>query len=565
MSKRDAPGVPGALVDALERAREPASSAFADAWVGLEPTFQNMQAIELFAKHEDKDEDSYFESGPLLKMERTIAKAMAKLYRGALKRGKRWCIFDDVERIKTRDPFGVDRQALRFRWKSDLAEPMELSVGIDPATFEYTLKPVPLQWLYDARFKRLLQKLVWGVSHDLGLSTSMLNGGGQFHLSAKTFLESSLLADDIASRLDHPELATWIMDWPNCDGRSLRATERRFQAFRDIIHAYWQGAFHPRATGPFRVEHALLDRGFSPAASPPAGLMGARGPMGNDDEVFQTNFAFGRALKSHAQDVHPGYWQIAHPDDEGYRPYQIPRYSEVNLLRMQIAGELHGKSGRVVEKKRVSAMDAPLSRDMLASQASIEVRAQMSRTSADDMIEAVLLDVHHAMWLQKNPRVRVRSSLLQDQLLKDAQYTLYSHGAADILSRLRDEARATNLKWSGGRFESDFVEPETLFWAAWRVLSLSERSEIAHEALSGFIERVERAASVDPRGRRGDDPMEPHRHRPHPLLWDALARHRKRDDVGRERGLWNAQRDKYLDRRPVFAQAGDAPPWVGLE
>lgn len=566
MTRRDPPAqrVPGDLVDALERAREPSSPSFSDAWIGLEPTFQSMECIELFAELEDKDEDRYFTSATLLKKERKIAKTMQRFYEKKLAARKSWCIFDDVERIKCRDPFGVERQALRFQWKDDLAEPMELAIGLDPATFEYGLKPVPLEWLYDDRFRKLLDRLIWGVSHDLGLSTSMLNGGGQFHLSAKTFLEGSLLADDIASRLDHPELATWIMDWPNCDGRSLRATERRFQAFRDVIHAYWQGAFHPRASGAFLVEHALLDRGWYPAAAPPAGLMGARGPLGGDDEIFQTNFAFGRAIKLYAQDVDPGYWQIAHPDDEGFRPYQIPRYSEVNLLRLQIAGELHGKSGRVVEKKRVSAMDAPLTRDMLAKQASIEVRAQMSRTSADDMLEAALLDVHHAMWLQKHPRVRVRASLLQDQLLKDAEHTLITHGASDILARLKDDARAQNLKASKGRFESDFVEPETLFWAAWRVLSNNERAEIAHEAVSGFIERVERAASMDPR-KPSADPMEPHRHRPHPLLWEALARHRKRDAVFRERTLWAAHRDRYLARRPVFAQAGDLPPWEDLD
>ena len=65
------------------------------------------------------------------------------------------------------------------------------------------------------------------LSRSLG---GALNGGGQFHLSAKCSLKGSLLADDVATRLDHPELSTWIMNWPNCDDRAQRASRRRFDA-----------------------------------------------------------------------------------------------------------------------------------------------------------------------------------------------------------------------------------------------------------------------------------------------------------------------------------------------
>ena len=85
------------------------------------------------------------------------------------------------------------------------------------------------------------------MPHKLGLSPSIAHGGGQFSLSAKTFLTGSLLADDIADKLNHPELATWIMDWPNPDDRAFRAT-RRATARRSgtSSNAYWAGALSSR-------------------------------------------------------------------------------------------------------------------------------------------------------------------------------------------------------------------------------------------------------------------------------------------------------------------------------
>src|SRR4029078_7993337 len=121
-----------------------------------------------------------------------------------------------------------------------------------------------------------------------------------------------------------------------------------------------------------------------------------RGPAGSPREVFQTNFAFGQAVRMLAQNVHPGYWQSGHPHEEGYRPDQIMRYSEGNLNRLQIAGELHVKSGKVLNPERVVEVETPLSLELLYDECSWENRAQMSRTSARDFVEAVLLDIHHA-------------------------------------------------------------------------------------------------------------------------------------------------------------------------
>lgn len=198
---------------------------------------------------------------------------------------------------------------------------------------------------------------------------------------------------------------------------------------------------------------------------------------------------------------------------------------------------------------------------MLTKEASWENRAQMTRTSAKDQIEATLLDIHHAQYLNAHPHVRIKTTLLQDQLLGDAEETLKKHGAENELARLHREARKVNLEESQGRMKSDRIEPETLFWAAWRALKQAERAAIANEAISGFIERVEQAASMDPR-ENGEDPMEWHRHRIHPLLWKALETDGAAKGVRRELSSWQANRGKYLARRPVWSKDPDnRPPW----
>lgn len=561
-------GKTDSLTRVLATYRKPERQGFEDAWVGLEPTFQTRRSVKLYAELEDDDE-RYFVHPYMIGKIRAVARRIERRMTKNLgrKRPPPWCLFAGVKRTTTKDKWGDFRQQLDLRWPDRALEKLELKIGMDPSTFEYGIKPVPVQWLYDDRFVTFLEEIVWGAPRKEGMTASMFNGGGQFHLSAKTVLTGSLLADLLATSLDHPELSTWVMDWPNCDDRPLRATTARRAAFEVLLDRYWAGAFHPRATGVLTAEHALLDRGFVPAAAAPRGSMDPRrGPRGDAREVFQTNFAFGRAIKNLAQSVHPGYWQLQRPDDDGYRPEQIMRYSEQNLARLQIAGELHVKDYEVLDPKRAPESSRPLELSMLATEASLELRRHMSRTSARDCIEAVLFEVHHAMYLARHPRVTVTRSLLQDQLLGDAADTIRKHGGAKMLDELRREARVENLKVSKGSLHSDFVEPETLFFQAWKVLAARARSAIAHEAVAGFVTLVEQAASVDPRAHRRD-PMEPHRHRVHPLLWSALdaAHLPARDPVRRELDAWKTRRAEYLARRPMFSQTQDRPPWKGME
>jgi hypothetical protein len=565
------------MTAALTGFRDPLANDFEHAWIGMEPTFQSRKSVRKWREMSESPggEDAYFEDRYMLDAQQRVAKAICRKYRQRQSAGKRYCMFERVERSADLDQWEVRRQCMKFHWHVPDLEPFEARLSLDPETFEFSIKPIPLAWFYDARFVKWLHHFVWRVPLRMGLSCAMAHGGGQFSISAKTYLTASLLADDIAYRVNHPELSCWIMDHPNPDDRAFRATSRRFAAFRNVLEQYWQGRFHPRLNGLLTAENALLDRGFGPAPRGDDSLMShLSGPVGGAREVFQTNFAFGRTIRLVAQNTDPGYWQSAHPDEDGYRPDQVMRYSEGNLNRLQIAGELHVKSGKVLDTERVPELDTPLDPSMLTTEASWEDRAQTTRTSARDFVEAVLLDVHHARYLQAHPRVRITPSLHQDQLLGEAEATLRRYGGHATLDRLHAEAEKENLEASQGRIRSDRIEPEPLFWAAWHVLPPRERHAIAHEAIGGFVERVQQAASMDPRREARADPMDPraeardpmewHRHRIHPVLWNALETSglAPTDPAQREHAAWRLHRRRYLTRRPMWSQLDPVPPWL---
>ena len=567
------------LTAGLTAVRDPARSDWASAWVGLEPTFTDKKVVKLWERlaGDAAGQARFFTHKYLLGREKAVAKGILGSYRQAQQQQAPWCLFDRLGRREKLDDWQVPCQDLGFRCHGDDSphHALHLRIGMEPATLKYRIQPVPLSWLYDARFVRLLQELVWDVPQALGLYPTMNGGGGQFSLSAKTYLGGSLLCDDLADKFNHPELACWTLDFPNANHRSFRATRARRAAFAQVIEQYWAGAFHPHAIGTLRVENALLDRGFLPASAPPEGLMtketAVAGPIGSLQEVFQTNFAFGRGVRLLAQNVHPGYWQSAHPDSIAYRPDQIMRYGEGNLHRLQIVGELPTKNRRPPNPARIAEFDASLDQDFLDDEASWENRAQCCRTSAQDFVEAILLEVHRAQYLQRHPSVQPKDSLLQDQLLADADETILRHGGGARLDKLRLKARALNLDDSHGRIKSDFIEPETLFWETWHILSPGERSSIAREVVSNFRARVLEAATCDPRQQVAEgepasaDPMAWHRHRIHPILWQAIAddalTHSDRDPVLRELRQFHEQKDLYLSRRPAFDVHNRPPPW----
>ena len=555
------------LIEVLSRFRRTDTVSFDDAWVGMEPTFQSAKSVKKWRKmsEEDGGEDAYFHDAYMLNTQKAVAESIVKRYRRKKKQGDPGCLFEDVEREKDLDPWKIQRQNLHFSWGVEGLDDFEVRFTIDPETFEYSIKPVPLIWFYNERFVRFLQEFLWRVPIKYGLSPSIAHGGAQFSLSAKTYMIGSLLADDIADKLNHPELSTWILDWPNPDDRSFRATEQRFGAFKQMLTAYWSGEFHPKVKGFLTVRNAIFDQGFNPVTTDKKGLMDPKnGPVGNGQQIFQTNFCFGRAVRLLAQNVHPGYWQAVDPKEDGYRADQIMRYSEANLNRLQIAGEWHVKSAEPVDVERAPKLDAVLDSSMLTTEASWENRGQMGRTSAKDFVEALLLTVHRARYLKANPHVRIIGSLLQDQLLTHSEATVKRHAGNVALDRLKAKARKVNLEYSKQRLKTDWIEPETLFWAAWHALPSKERAAIAREVIGSFISYVEEAASMDPRPKQ-EDPMEWHRHRIHPVLWKALedgkGNLKTGDLVRRELDAFRANSEKYLERRPIFSQIRVKRPW----
>ena len=553
----------------LSTFRDPTKSSFDDAWVGMEPTFQSAKSVRKWREmsEEEGGEDAYFLDPYMLGTLRKVARQMVKSWRKAEDRKDPACFFDAVKRTRELDQWKDIRQNVSFRWDDRKRGDFEVKWTMDPETFEYGIKPVPLTWFYDERFLQFLETFIWGTPLAAGLVPSVAHGGAQFSLSAKTFMSGSLLADTIADRLNRPELTLWLFDWPNPDDRSFRATPERFAAFQRVIDEYWSGAYHPLARGreltPLDV---YLDNAFTPAQGKEGLVDPVTGPSGSARDVFQTNFAFGRAVRLRAQNVHPGYWQAAHPAEVGYRPDQIMRYSEGNLNRLQIAGEFHVKSGEVLNPERIPFAREPLDQSMLYSEASWENRGQMGRTSARDFVEALLLDVHNARRLASNPGIRVKAAgtLLQDQILIDAEATIRKHAGEKVLGRLRKAAQKSNEESSRGRLKSDWIEPETLFWAAWKGLPGNEKSAMAVEVIESFAGYVLDASQYDPRKPDGD-PMLWHRHRVHPELWKALAAGkaslRRGSLASTELAAFRAERRRYLSLRPEFSPIGEKEPW----
>ena len=548
---------------------DPTKSSFDDAWVGMEPTFQSAKSVRKWRVLSEKEggEDAYFLDQYMLGTLRKVARQIVKSWRKAQSRNDPSCFFHSVKRTKELDQWKDIRQNVTFRWDDRKLGDFEVKWTMDPETFEYGIKPVPLAWFYDEQFIAFLQRFVWDIPLAAGLTPSIAHGGAQFSLSAKTFLGGSLLADTIADRLNHPELTMWLMDWPNADDRSFRATPARAAAFSTVIDEYWSGAYHPRARGrqltPLDV---YLDNAFFPSAGHAGLVDSVTGPIGSAREIFQTNFAFGRAVRLRAQNVEPGYWQAAHPAEVGYRPDQIMRYSEGNLNRLQIAGEFHVKSGEVLNPERVPQADRPLDQSMLYGEASWENRGQMGRTSARDFVEALLLDVHNARRLADNPHVAVKAAgaLLQDQILIDAAATVKKHAGEKALRDLHRAAKKENLESSNGRLKSDWIEPETLFWSAWKALPLKEKAAISAEVVESFAGYVENARQYDPR-KPSSDPMEWHRHRVHPDLWKALGAAKRflpaDSPAWKELQAFRAGKKRYLSLRPAFSPIDEPEPW----
>src|SRR5258707_6608042 len=94
------------------------ATVFADALVGMEPTFQNKKAVRKWEKlcAMPGGEDGYFLDAYMLKTASKLAKAIKKSYEALRERRLPYSMFARVERKRDRDPWNVHRQILRFFW-----------------------------------------------------------------------------------------------------------------------------------------------------------------------------------------------------------------------------------------------------------------------------------------------------------------------------------------------------------------------------------------------------------------------------------------------------------------
>jgi hypothetical protein len=142
------------MMAALARHKDPTATGFDAAWVGMEPTFQSRKSVARWQKMAAKPggDDAYFLDRYMLETQQRIANGIKRKYRKHRADGHPYCMFARVERDADLDQWQVRRQGLLFHWSDANAEPFEARVSLDPETFEYSIKPVPLTWFYDERF-----------------------------------------------------------------------------------------------------------------------------------------------------------------------------------------------------------------------------------------------------------------------------------------------------------------------------------------------------------------------------------------------------------------------------
>src|SRR6185295_14401638 len=108
---------------------------------------------------------------------RAVARAIVNRYRARRKRGDEACMFRRVRVKEEPDQWEVLRQSLKFNWADEKLEVFKVRFTLDPETFEYSIKPVPLAWFYDERFVAFLEEFVWKRSRKAGLTPSIAHGG----------------------------------------------------------------------------------------------------------------------------------------------------------------------------------------------------------------------------------------------------------------------------------------------------------------------------------------------------------------------------------------------------
>src|SRR6185295_16176040 len=127
--------------------------------------FQSRKSVRKWQKMagDQAGEDAYFLDRYMLKKQKKVARAIRDRYEHDRKQGELHAMFARVELEDDIDQWNVRRQNLRFYWDDKNLEPLVVRFSLDPETFEYSIKPVPLAWLYDERFVTFLDRYVWQV------------------------------------------------------------------------------------------------------------------------------------------------------------------------------------------------------------------------------------------------------------------------------------------------------------------------------------------------------------------------------------------------------------------
>src|SRR5437899_10937879 len=106
----------------------------------------------------------------MLRTERAVARAIVERYRAKREGGDEAVLLRRVRVKEGPDQWQVTRQDLKFQWADEELEAFEVRFTLDPETFEYSIKPVPLVWFYDERFVAFLQEFLWKTPRKRGLT-----------------------------------------------------------------------------------------------------------------------------------------------------------------------------------------------------------------------------------------------------------------------------------------------------------------------------------------------------------------------------------------------------------
>ena len=167
----------------------------------------------------------------------------------------------------------------------------------------------------------------------------------------------------IAIALKSSGAVVLTMDYPNCDDRCFRATKARRAAFcaSSSSTGRFLSSAGDRADSVSNMRSLIAV--FLPAFSPPPDLISrehmSAGPVGTHREVFfKPTFAFARAVRLLAQNIHPAIGRARTSTRWAIGPIRSCAAARGTPNRLRIMGELHVKSDKVLDPHEIPEFDA---------------------------------------------------------------------------------------------------------------------------------------------------------------------------------------------------------------